>query len=375
MKVAICKSQRRSRTLLVVSAIGLLTGVIACGAESGIADERDVEPGIAGSFGGNGSAGMGPIIGMAGSTGSTPLGSGGTTTCADISVKLTPTIPSVILLVDQSGSMKDDFGGVSRWQAVNTALLAANTGVVSSLEKRVRFGLSLYTSLSGNSGGKCPRLTETAITLSAKAAIQASLAGAAPVKDTPTGESIDAAVAKLSAFKQPGPKAIVLATDGEPDTCADPHGHDAAAQKRSVDAAKQASAKNIDLFVISVGASISKSHLQDVANAGAGLPVGGAKNVPYYQANNQQQLVNAFQSIVNGVRDCVLTVNGTVDASRAGEGTVLLDSTPLAYNDPDGWSLKSPTEVELRGKACDAIQSGDHSISGTFPCDVVTVPR
>jgi hypothetical protein len=67
--------------------------------------------------------------------------------------------PTVMLLIDQSGSMSSSFGGGSRWNVLHDALMDANTGVVARLEHDVRFGLALYTSHGGSAGGTCPVLT------------------------------------------------------------------------------------------------------------------------------------------------------------------------------------------------------------------------
>ena len=75
--------------------------------------------------------------------------------CPSVQVAVEPLIPTVQLLIDQSGSMTADFGGVSRWNAVNTALVDPQNGAVTLLQDRVRFGASFYSSLGGNAGGTC----------------------------------------------------------------------------------------------------------------------------------------------------------------------------------------------------------------------------
>jgi hypothetical protein len=164
----------------------------------------------------------------------------------------------------------------------------------------------------------------------------------------------------------------VLATDGEPDTCAVPNPQNG--QPEAIKAAQDAYAKGIETYIISVGDQVSLGHLQDMANAGKGVPVGGSQNEPYYQALDQQALYDAFQTIINGVRSCVLKLNGTVDPANASKGQVTLDGKPLGYEDPDGWKLNNPSEIELLGTACDAIKEGDHSLTINFPCGVFQPP-
>ena len=316
----------------------------------------------------------------------TPGGTGGASTsgtestgtaCPDVNVTFDKVIPTVLLLVDQSGSMTEPFGSSDRWQTLHDALVDPTTGIIKLLENDVRFGLSLYTSVNGFQGGTCPMMTNVSIAHGGYASIKATLDSAQPVEDTPTGESIDEAVKILLPITEPGPKVILLATDGEPDTCDVPDPQPTPeAQAKTVSATVAAYGQDIQTYIISVGNETGQMLLQEVANAGVGLPTDGSQgNAPYYQANDQQQLYDAFETIINGVRSCVFTLNGMVDPNQAGSGSVVLDGNPLGYNDPNGWKLNSPTEIELTGTACDAIQEGQHTLDVSFPCGVVEVPK
>lgn len=294
--------------------------------------------------------------------------------CINVDVTFEKQIPTVVLLIDQSGSMEEDFGGAgSRWDVVKNALMDNTTGIVKVLENDVRFGLALYTSHDGDNGGTCPILTDVMPpTLGNYNAINAVYGPANEDGETPTGESIEAIAAQLAPFSEPGPKAIVLATDGEPDTCAVPNPQ--TGQDESIAAAQAAYQNDISTYIISVGADVSLGHLQDMANAGVGLPVGGSQNAPFYQALDQNALIQAFNDIIYGVRPCTFKLDGTVEAGKEDQGTVNLDGNPLGYEDPDGWKLNGNDEVELTGAACDAIKSGDHDLKINFPCGSYVVP-
>jgi hypothetical protein len=207
--------------------------------------------------------------------------------------------------------------------------------------------------------------TEVSTALGNFAAMKAVYDAAGPLGETPTGESITKVAGSLAAVTDPGPKYIILATDGEPDTCAQPNPQNG--QPQAVAAAQAAHAQGIGTFIIAVGNQVSAGHQQDMANAGAGQQQGA----PYWTALDPAGLVDAFDTIINGVRSCVFTVNGQIDPAKAALGNVVLDGQGLTYDDPNGWKLNSPTEIELVGAACDAIQSGEHEISATFPCDAV----
>jgi hypothetical protein len=295
--------------------------------------------------------------------------------CVNVAVQIKKTIPTVVLLIDQSGSMTESFSGGNRWNVLRSALMHQQTGIVSRLQNDVRFGFALYSSRDENSDGTvegaCPLLTEVAVALGNYQAINSVYAGASPIDETPTGDSIAAVTDALIPIQSEGPKVIVLATDGEPDTCEVPNPQNG--QAESIAAAQRAFQNDIRTYIISVGqGTVSLRHLQDMANAGQGLPVGGMQNAAYYEANNQAALEGAFNEIINGVRDCKLKLNGQVDANKAGQGRVTLDGQQLGYQDPNGWKLNSPTEIELVGTACQAIKTGDHDVRVTFPCGVIT---
>jgi len=221
----------------------------------------------------------------------------------------------------------------------------------------------------------CPIITPVPPALNNYASISAVYKPDDWQGDTPTGESVDATVKILEGVTDEGPKVIVLATDGEPDSCTDPNPKSAtakeAARQLSVSAVQNAFKKQITTFVISVGNEVGETHLRAVANAGQGLAVDVDQMNRFYRANSQAELATAFDSIVNGVRSCVLALNGTVDTASASTGSVILDGKALAFNDPNGWKLNSPTVLELQGTACSAIKNGDHDLKISFPCGVI----
>lgn len=324
---------------------------------------------------GEGGGGINPTT--ATGSGTTPTtGAGG---CADIKVDFTRQTPTVVLLVDRSGSMTQNFDGQPRWDVVEQVLMDPNVGAVKSLQADVRFGLVFYT---GQTGGTCPQLTEVMPpALNAYDKINAVYGPANPGSNTPTGESINKVVTTLVAVTDPGPKLILLATDGDPDSCADPDANDPVATKNlSTDAVTAAFKQNIETVIISVGADVAKQHQQDMANAGKGLPL-----IPLAQCTpttcatafapaNKQALIDAFKTIINGKRTCVFALNGKVTAGKQCDGTVLLNGAPSKCDDPNGWRLNNPSELEFVGDACKAILDNPATtVSATFPCGAVVI--
>ena len=324
---------------------------------------NDSEP-TGGTDSGSGTTGIRFDLG----NGSEPtIGGSDTGTCADAEVKFEPQAPTVLLLIDQSGSMTTEFAGTDRWQAVYNALLDPQDGLVPELEDEIRFGMALYTGFGDRR--ECPVITATAPALNNYDAIEASYEASEPADETPTGESIAAVTPSLVDDPTPGNKVIVLATDGEPDTCAEPNPQNG--QDESVDAAAAAFAQGVRTYVISVGDEVSDEHLQDVANAGVGVGMGDP-DAPFYKANDAQALADAFAEIVEGVRDCKLTLDGEVAEGGEDECTVYVNGMAVPHGDDDGWKLNGPSEAELVGEACEAIQKGEVEVSIKCACGIVT---
>lgn len=304
-------------------------------------------------------------------------GTGGAGICAGTNLNLDKQIPTVLLLVDQSGSMDAEFAGSDRWQVLRTSLMTPGMGVVDTLQAQVRFGLALY---SGVANQPCPVITQVAPAMNNYPAIDAAypVPTDAILDNTPTGESIDAASTILQAVTELGQKVIVLATDGDPDSCAEPNSNGTnPPREMALTAAEQAFQNGIFTFVISVAADADQAHLAELANVGQGYPRNDAMN-RMYLANDQAQLAAAFATIVEGVRSCAFALDGRVTDGGETQGTVTLNGVPLTLNDPNGWRLSGPSTIELTGTACDTVKNTENvSLNAQFPCGIVipNVPK
>jgi hypothetical protein len=297
--------------------------------------------------------------------------------CPRVSVGLEPEIPTVVILIDQSGSMNDDFSGVSRWQATKTALIDPTDGAISKLESVVKFKAVLYTSHGGNDGGTCPILEETSgpPALDNYAAIAGLLNSNDPDRDTPTAEAIDAVLGSfpIPDPENPGPQVLLLATDGNPDNCVDSDAHDAGSRQMSEDAVGRVWDAGIMTIPLSVGTDIAQDHLERLADIGIGAAPGSGQGTAYV-ATTPQALVDAFEEIIYGVRGCQITVDGTLDPNRADEGdiTLWLDGVMRDLIYGDDWIVVDENTIELVGQTCqDFLDASDVMLSGEFPCGVV----
>jgi hypothetical protein len=358
-------------------------------------------------------------LGMGGAGGDEPpLGTGGSGSCIDVEVNFEPQVPTVLLLIDQSGSMNAaGFGDAVadavadgtytlgncpdrmmnnqpvstndwRWNVVREVLFNPDTGIIKPLEDNVRFGLSLYSSTNGqvntatqndledyDTTKMCPTLVEVPIALGNHQAMFDEFACSDIKDDTPTGESLLAAAMTLQAFDEPGPKVIVLATDGEPDNCECPDFTDnmpAKCQEAGLPAqikadvvatAEQIYGDDITIHVINVstpGQAGLQQHLEEVAAAGGG---------EVYPGFSPGDLATAFEEIIDGTRSCIIDLDGEIAEGKEDTGTVTLDGEPLELDGDDGWQVNSPSQIELLGAACETIKSGDHDLQIEFPCE------
>jgi hypothetical protein len=185
---------------------------------------------------------------------------------------------------------------------------------------------------------------------------------------TPTGEAIEEILTRIDTLiDDPSqPTIFILATDGDPNTCADRNAT-GPGQAMSVAAVQHAYAMGIETYVISVGTDTTMANLQEVANAG----VNGTGTV--HIATDTMSLADALTTIVGGVVSCNLTLSGMIDPAQACSGTVRLGDPPatLICNDPNGWHAIDATHIQLDGTACSMLLAGARPLTATFPCGVI----
>ncbi|WP_428268124.1 vWA domain-containing protein [Haliangium sp.] len=296
--------------------------------------------------------------------------------CASIDVRTELITPVVQLMIDRSGTMQFAFGnnGDSRAEAVRDALLDQNNGVVAQLESQVKFGATVFSALEGSP--PCPVLESVFPALNNYDRLNTDIRNEITnlIKDTPTGESIEALLDVLPAAGPNEKRIMVLATDGEPDTCADPDADEQApgsarrlaAQELSLTAVRRAhDEEGIDVYILSVGDDVGEAHLREMANVGLGLdPQTG--QAPFFVANNPAELVSQLTEIISGSRECRFTLNGEVTDVNA--GTVTLNGTVLELG--TDWRLVDASTIELIGDTCQTyLSSPTAELSAEFECE------
>jgi Mg-chelatase subunit ChlD len=300
----------------------------------------------------------------------------GSDDCQEADVSASRVIPNVILVIDQSGSMTQGFGDGTRWNVLRDFLLR-DDGLIARLQTQVKFGLAMYTAQEyGDNGAQpppCPMVTSVAPGLMNLANISTAYNAAAPLGETPTGDSIDRIVDDLPPAQldqNEGPTVLILATDGEPDRCEELNPQNG--QAEAVAAVTRAYSMGIRTYIISVGTDVSAQHQQDVANAGLGRDA--SNNAPYWRAGDDSSLRDALEEIIGAQVSCEVALEGSVQGGDPCLGTVELNGEKLECKHSDGWELADPKHIRLLGKACSDYKTLQNAmVRARFPCDVDVV--
>lgn len=283
--------------------------------------------------------------------------------CPAVHFTATPVTPSIELVIDRSGSMDGTDISPTRYKAIQKGLVDATTGIVVTEQAHVIFGAAMFAGdqepcLSLN-GFTAPRAINNAQAITDLLANNPPNGG-----NTPTAPAIDQVVADFAANPPPAdsPPIILLATDGEPNSC-DGNG----GSGPSIQSTQAAYAAGIRLFILGL-ANLNTGYLQQMANAGAGVTA-GMPDAPFFTADDPASLQTALHDIIVGALSCdlALTGTGTIDPNSAMNGVVTLDGMTLVFG--TDWTIVNGNTLELLGAACDAFKASDNpQVDATFSC-------
>lgn len=302
--------------------------------------------------------------------------------CEELVARAMPTTPDMLIVLDRSGSMKDE--NVNRWDPSVSAVKA----ITSTLDDQIRFGLMLFPGPPKTCGpldaqcvranGCMPGALEVPISLGTSAGIASELDGSDPEGGTPTGATLQAAETILDMQSAgpdaiPSPKYILLVTDGQP-TCPNAGGGGLLttpaqlAQDRAltVTAIDSLLAKGAKTYVIGYDAA-SDANLASALNEFA--QHGGTGN--YRAVEDEASLLSEFEKIAGEVVSC--SYNLDTEPKNPSFVLVELDGKQLNLDQPDGWTITGTT-VTVQGQACSTLQDGkDHTLSVKVKCDAVPI--
>jgi hypothetical protein len=353
--------------------------------------------------GGAGDGGMGGDSGSGGEGGGSDGGS-----CEGTGLSWAPHPSNVMLLVDRSGTMFDPNN--QPWAGVRDTLLP----VVDAYDKAENIG---FLSMTGEFAS-CPLFDEVAPAASNYTAIAAKYN--ALVKPTKGESPFALALSRAKVLLEAAPAAekfVILVIDGQPDYCDDGNSlcpiDSVVARIQLLKAAGITTlVAGLPLTANAVGdAAVYASALQAYANAGVGQPttiVGTSVSDVYFQCtsstgwnteftasgkpvqqalgsysapagtapyksltpSNAASLTTAFNQLFARTQSCTFTATGgKVQLASAATGTVKVGGSSVPYNASNGWQMKSESELELVGSACDALRAApDVAVSIELPC-------
>ncbi len=309
--------------------------------------------------------------------------------------------PIIHFLVDQSNSMDRDInsedittGVASRWEVMKAALLGedeASASILHDLQSRAQIGISLYSSPSEDQYSEgydeCPVLqTSVAPALGNFAAIEAEFRDAEPMENTPTAESLarvfDADGGGFPAKSDSGaaPRIVVIATDGQPDTCEvrNPNGEttQAALNRENVRIAQEVQrAHDVQFYMLWVGPSYpyTERHVQEMANVGIGLAPEKRDEeyqAPYFAAASMEGLDEQVNELIDHAYRCVFTTEQDVESIAA----MTMGGESLEYGSE--WIINEDKHLELLGDVCTLYRiDTDAIVEAKAVCPVIDDPE
>lgn len=306
--------------------------------------------------------------------------------CANGLVTTSRVTPRVTLVLDGSCSMSTNYPGngaqsatectnnpTGRWAALRSALIDPQRGVVARLQSVVEFGVVVFgTAIRCPIPGSPvePRLNNLQRITQLVPTVQ-------PGMYTPTGAALDWVYDNLITASggpddKSGPQIVILATDGEPNSCGGGGGGrgNETNYQPSIAAVRKGTDKGATTYVISLAdaAGPFHDHLQELANLGNPSANG---NAMLYEPSSPEQLEANLQSLVSAAVGCELQLNGAVDTSQACSGSVKLQGAPLECNSPNGWTLIDERHIRIQGTACEKLTASPETlVEASFDCTV-----
>jgi hypothetical protein len=284
--------------------------------------------------------------------------------CDSEETEVVPVPPSVLLILDKSGSMSMEkwdhdampmTADVTRWHSLHQVV----EGVVTMFDAMVHFGVKLYPKIDAGSFvnvGACEVTPGVEVPVAPMNAA-AVLAGIPAIDyevlgGTPMETGLKRGYEYLETLDPGLQRFAILVADGEiSDTC---QGENFLEAQAAVEEAY--GTFDIPTYVVGIDVDPSTSEqLATLAIAG-GKPKPGPD--PFYQTSNQNELQAAIQQIVKDTLSCVIAVDPAPSEPELFE--VWIDGQPVpqvASCAEDGYVWSVPhTEVTLCGAACDLLK-------------------
>jgi hypothetical protein len=181
---------------------------------------------------------------------------------------------------------------VDRWSTLQSAITAAVTA-----NNGINWGLELFADPKDRSTQQCNVAASPQVPIGADtaAAIQQVRASVTPASSTPTASAIKIATTYLKSVSDSNKKAILLATDGEPN-CNGGRGS-VDDLPNTLTAIAAAATAGFPVYVVGIGPSVTS--MDSMAKSGG--------TSTYYPATSPQQLADALAQISKVVASCTFS--------------------------------------------------------------------
>ncbi len=266
--------------------------------------------------------------------------------------------PNVMMVVDESGSMKETIGGTPKWDVLKSAVKA----LISKYDGKVNWGLSIFPRPGGQQcdAGQIDIAVGTGTGAQIVAKLDpltiANIGGATPTEST------------LSAVEKNGglndgthSNYVLLMTDGIP-TC------NQDGRVTPVISSMYNKTPSIRTFVVGIGDGTNSNPQQLNDWAVAGHTDRAGMSTKYYQANNITDLQGAFENILQGIASCTYQLG-----SKPTDPNLMvpyLDGTAVPADPANGYSYDAASNsLTFHGTSCDKVKAGGVSkIDLIFGC-------
>ncbi len=288
--------------------------------------------------------------------------------CGSTTMSTTRALADVLIVLDRTDSMKwsltsdqecggstDPRGGRGQPTTSCTSRMSAvvpAVGQVVDLNPGINWGLEFF--LSPGASTTCVVDAQPQVGIgspNAAADIKAQLANYSTDLSTPTATALTVATNYLKTVSDGNDKAILLATDGEPNCAAGARDWGTSDMAGATAAAKAAYEAGFPVYVIGIGPSVT--NLTQLAQAG------GTND--YYPATSPEQL-NAALSSVAKVVSATCTFKGAGTPPDKNLVYVYVDKKLVGQSSSNGWVFDagdaSGATITLTGKTCDDMMAG-----------------
>jgi len=313
--------------------------------------------------------------------------------CGEANVMIPIVTPSIMLVLDKSGSMVADPGGKwdhdndpntptqTRWQSLHTTV----DFIVNTFNNSMNLGMNLFPSKSAKAVyNEQACVVNAAVEVPVAPTNASAILAAMPAADainleggTPSARGVASALAELQSINTDQPKFMILVTDGAANCQEDAPSDMALFEEYDTDlpaVVAEAAGLGINTYVIGIGISNvpsggtqdgnpdntnSYDALNEVAIAG-GVPRPGADK--FFDTQNQLELQAALEEISMQILNCTIALDPVpvypdyVEVEVNGMNYGKVQVTDCATE--DGWQFtdETKTSITLCGAACEAFQ-------------------